>query len=352
MKRKLLFINQKQFGYHINYAQYCKYLKTDYDITYLCWDYSRNKIIEDNIEIIYVSRHGNIFQRNIRFIGAGIKIISGQNFYQVFINYFRGCSIIPIFINKNQRIHLNIVTGSVSTNSITRYLYNTILRFESKFFNNISTISEGLKRNLRLSNNTHIFPLGAVSMMINRQKSTRMHLLYIGTLSERRLEDTVVGLSMFIKMNPEIDIQYTIIGNGWGGEMELILNKIKKHGLNRYVELLGYIPHNNLKQYFEKANIGITYIPITPWYEYQPATKTYEYLMAGMPVIATDTYENRKIINKQNGIIIDDTPESFAEGLFQLQENILEYDGSFIKNSVNEYEWKNIINQIKDTIMN
>ena len=93
---------------------------------------------------------------------------------------------------------------------------------------------------------------------------------------------------------------------------------------------------------YEESNIGVSYVPITSYYNYQPVTKTFEYLMSGLPVIATATYENKLIINQSNGILIEDNPKSFCEGLIQMHQLLHNYDDISIKQEMKEYQWKNI----------
>jgi glycosyltransferase involved in cell wall biosynthesis len=268
------------------------------------------------------------------------------------VNDFRGCSFIPFIFNYKYHIHLNIVTGSVSPSALSRFIYNLLIRWESYFFRNVSVISEGLKKTLKLSHNAFILPLGADPMMIKRHCTHKLSLLYIGILSDRRIDDTIEGIAIFVRKNPDFDIHYTIIGYGWSGAEEILMKKIVSGKLEKYVDLKDYVPHSELIHFFEKANVGISYIPITPYFDYQPATKTFEYLMAGLPVIATGTYENKNIINNQNGIIIDDTPESFADSLDYLTENITSFNEKIIKGTVIGYDWETIVEKLKGIINN
>lgn len=351
MKKKLLIVNHIQFGYSAGYVQYSRYLKSDFDITYLCWDYFKEVFYEEGISVYYISRNGNLIARNFRFIATIIKFLRATKYHCVFISYFRGCSIIPLFFKKNQFIHLNIRTGSVSVNPINRKIYNTVLRIESCFFKSISIISKSLGSYLKINPNALIFPLGADPMDINSKVKHKVSMIYVGTFDNRKMEDTIEGLAIFLRKNPEADIIYTIIGDGWKNEIEVIEKKIKTNHLEKYVSLKGHILPNKLKPYFEMANVGVAYIPITPYYNCQPATKIYEYLMAGIPVIATGTVENKQIINSSNGVITEDTPEGFAVGIDHLYKNISNYDTKKIKESITSYEWQNIVKNMKDKII-
>lgn len=350
MQKSIIFINHLQFGYHIDYAQYCKYLKSDFKVTYLCWDYDNKKIKEPDVTVIYISRNGNIVLRNIRFIRYVINNLRKQKYSFVFINYFQGVSIISLFCKSYQSLHLDIRTGSISRIRFFRNIYNFLLKIESFFFESKSIISEGLQAKLGISNNVYILPLGANRICINRQFSHKLHLLYIGTLTNRRIEDTIEGIKIFLDMHPNVDIHYTIIGDGWKNEKRSLQNRVNQYGLQKYIDLIGYVQHNELLRYFEISNIGVSYIPITPYYEFQPATKTFEYLMVGMPVIATQTYENKKIITKLNGVLIKDTPLSFAIGIVEILKSLNSFNHSAIIKSVDKYEWSQIINAMKINI--
>jgi glycosyltransferase involved in cell wall biosynthesis len=351
MKKKILFVNQSQYGYHIDYVQYCKYLKKDFEITFICWDYNRKKIEESGIIVLYISRKGNIITRNFRFIRSILECLKQKKYDLTFINYFRGSSLISLLNKIQQPLHLDIRTGSVSKNTIKRNIYNSILRFESHFFKRISIISTGLRQMLGINKNAYILPLGANPICVKRNINHKLHLLYVGTLSGRRIEDTIKGMSLFLLAQPKADIFYTIVGDGWQNEKQNLQNKIIQLGLQEHFYLSGYVPYNELISFYETSNIGVSYIPITPYYEYQPATKTFEYLMAGMPVIATETYENMLVVNGSNGVLIKDNPESFANGIAIINDNIKKYNENIIRKSVENYEWSPIIQSMKEKIL-
>lgn len=351
MSKSILFVSQIQYGYLIDYMKYCKYLKNDFDIVFLCWDHGNKKIDEPGVDIRYISRRGNIIIRNLRFIRSIIQYINQQKSPLVFIDYFLGSSLIPIYCNNGSRLHLDIRTGNVSSNLTIRKINNTILRIESLFFKSLSIISVGLQKMLGIKKETYVLPLGATPMNIIRKKKQMVHLLYVGTLTNRRIEDTIEGLKLFLKRYPNADIFYTIIGEGWNNESENLINIVNSSELYKYIELTGYIPHNELIHYYEKANVGVSFIPMTSYYEYQPATKTFEYLMAGMPVIATKTFENKQVVNNLNGVLISDNAESVAEGIAKIYNCMGSFDEKIIRQSVQNYDWAKIVESMKDTIL-
>ena len=93
--------------------------------------------------------------------------------------------------------------------------------------------------------------------------------------------------------------------------------------------------------YFEESNVGISFVPCTKYYDCQPPTKTFEYLLYGLPVIATNTTENNIIINSSNGLLIKDSSASFCEAIELLISK--SYNNSLIQNDSIKYSWEKIV---------
>jgi glycosyltransferase involved in cell wall biosynthesis len=92
-----------------------------------------------------------------------------------------------------------------------------------------------------------------------------------------------------------------------------------------------------------KSNYGINFVPITSYFNYQPPTKLFEYLLSGLAVISTKTYENSKYINQKNGLLIEDTAEAFYAALVELNKSYHFYKEETIIESVIDYTWPNLV---------
>ncbi|MEA3499544.1 MAG: glycosyltransferase [Candidatus Marinimicrobia bacterium] len=346
--KKLLIINQSQFGYHLDTYYYCKYLKDDFDITYICWDYVKKRIEMNKIDVKYVSRDGNLVIRNIRFIINVIKEIKNNKYNIHFIKYFRGCSVLKILFPLKNFI-FDIRTSSPNKSKFRRSIYDKFMKFESKFYKNITIITESLRNKLKIyKNKTFILPLGADVISNKKREFNEMNLIYVGILSNRNIEETIIGFEKFYKQNKQqTNMKYTIIGDGYYNEIEELKMLVKEKGLDNVVEITGYVHHNDLEKYFDTHNIGISYVPKTEFFDVQPPTKTFEYLLSGMPVVATNTLENVKVINSKNGVLIDDNSEGFYKGLIELNKSRKKYNSSTITKSVEQYKWESIVNNFK-----
>lgn len=342
-KNRILIINRKQFGYHIDTYYYCKFIKDKYDITYLCWDMELKKITEDGVNVIYIPKMGNLLKRLITFIKTSIFFTKEFNSINdlVFIKYFQFCFLIPL-LGERQNIILDIRTGATEGSSLKRFLNDILLRLEVPFFRHLSVISQSLADRLKVKyKNPTIIPLGAENLSNTNNATGFLNLLYVGTLTNRNIHLAVEGFGRYITKNSSSTIKkFNIIGDGKTEYVEQINGSIKKNNLQKYVNLLGYIPHSELTQYYSNATVGVSFIPKTKYFDCQPPTKTYEFLLAGIAVLATSTSENIKVVNDSNGVLIEDTAESFCEGLKKISQ--IKFDSEIIKSESIKFTWQMI----------
>ncbi len=340
--KKLIIINQAQFGHQNDTYYYCKYLKDDYDIVCICWDHGLPKITMDGVRVVYVNRKGNFLVRSMRFLRQALKDVNDKTAI-VFIKYFKGVSLALRLLRPTHCFVLDIRTGSVHQNSINRMIHDARLKFETRFFKNVTVASQGLAEKLNISHKAHILPQGADIISSANKNFDSLHLLYVGTLFNRNMDVTIHGFKQFYEeFKNQIPLSYTIIGAGPNNEEQALKELVSHYGLTDIVSITGMIPHTQLKPYFDAANVGVSYVPLTDYYDCQPVTKTFEYLLSGMPVIATSTSENRKVIEPENGVLMGDTAEDFYSGLKAIFEKRHLFDSAKIRTSSMNYTWEKI----------
>lgn len=342
MKKELLIINSEQFGYHIDTYYYCKYLRNDFSITYISWDHQLPEVLLSGINILYVHRGGNFITRSIRFIKIVLREVKKLGRVLIFIKYFKVVSLSLRLLLPKHKMVLDIRTGTIDKSHFKRKIYDYLIKFESIFFRNITIISESLATKLALKNKAHILPLG--SDIISRDEKTyeNLNLLYVGTFYMRNIDETIKGFHRFYQeFKDKIKIRYSIVGGGRGDDEMKLRELVDGFGLDNVIKIVGQVPHDKIKSFFDDHNVGVSYIPKTDFFDVQPSTKTFEYLLSGMAVIATSTTENRRIINQTNGVLIDDNEFGFLKGLKDLCQK--QFDSKFIRSSCEDYTWEKIV---------
>jgi len=339
-KYKVLILCQNQWGYHVDTYKYGCFLAKNYEVTYLCWDYGYDKVDNSGVTVKYISREGSLIKRNMDYIKLSLNELSNVKFDLCFIKYFRGCSILKL-IHQKLLFIFDIRTGYVGEGKLNRLMYDKSMVFESYFFKHITVISASLANNLNLENKAHILPLGSEVLSPSYKNIDSLKLIYIGTLTGRDLVKVIDGLALFINKHRNIDVTLSIVGDG--RELEDIKRRIELLDLTKQVHLLGRIPFCDLGNIIDSHNVGISFVPMKDCYDCQPVTKTFDYLLSGMPVLATSTSENIRVIDDSNGLCINDTPDAFASGLFTLWERRNSYCSSSIRNRALVHSWDNIL---------
>lgn len=343
VKRKsLLILSRAQFGYDLYYF-YCKLAAKQFRITYVGFDTGRPKLSLEGVRVKYVSYKGGRGRRYARLVVTFARTVR-QWRGAVLIKYFPGCGILRCF-GPGTGMIVDIRTGSISRNRLVRRFQDQLMRWESGLFHNVSAVSQSLAERLKLPPaKTYILPLGAERVATTGKRFGRLDLLYVGTLHRRCIEDTVVGLERFLHdTKGSIPLTYTIVGDGYNGELERLRRLVRSRGLDRFVHVPGFVHTTQLDDVFRRCSVGVSYVPINDIYDCQPVTKTFEYIFAGMAVIATATRENKKVVNDRNGVLIQDTPEDFCRGLKEVCQRRRQYDPKEIQRSCPEFSWDHIV---------
>jgi len=351
MRKKLLIINPNQFGYSAGHFYYCKYLKEDFDIDYLCFDKNFEKITLLGVNVIYLLYNRNKLLRLLSFISMAIKLSYKNNYNWIFIVRFKLVFLVGLFSRGEKKL-IDIRTGDLSTNIFIRKIRNLLTRISTIPFDKIMTLSESLKSLLNLPDNKNfVVPLGAPIFSNSIKKFDEFRLLYVGTFNKRRIEDTILGVKKFYtEYGSKIRIKYDIIG--FGNNEDNLKKLIIKLKMNDVIIFHGRKNHNQLDEFFNKANIGVCYVPITEFFYVQPSTKIFEYAMSGLYTIATKTKENKMYISYDNGVLCDDNPDEFYEALVKIFHKKKYIDYKKVKSSLKDFNWESIVkNKLKPILI-
>lgn len=342
MKKRLLIVKADQFGYSAAHKYYCELLRDYYNIDYICFDKGFEKLEATGINVKYLPYNVNKLYRLFTFIYYSIKM-TYKNKYDAILIVYHKFSIITGLLAKCKNKIIDIRTGDLSHNKIKRYIKNYIIRINSLTYPKKIVISESLRELIKLNKrNTEVIPLGASSIGKSKASFEEFRLLYVGILNNRRIIDTLEGFKKFNdKYSSDINIHYDIIG--YGTDENEILEYIKKNNMIGIIDYHGQKNHKQLSVFFANSNIGVAYVPVTDYYDVQPSTKIYEYALSGIFTIATNTYENKKIVNSKNGILCEDNSESFFHALEKLIKIRYKINKEEIIQSLIDYQWGKIV---------
>jgi glycosyltransferase involved in cell wall biosynthesis len=143
-------------------------------------------------------------------------------------------------------------------------------------------------------------------------------IIYIGGISK------VYGIAQIVKALEYFDSDSTVrvklIGkfSSYSYQKEIMgLNGFKK------IDYLGWVASKMIPSYLSKANVGIACVPPSPNSSESEPNKLFEYMAAGLPVIASDFPLWKEIIEGNNcGICVNPLkPEKIAEAIKHLMNN-------------------------------
>jgi len=140
-------------------------------------------------------------------------------------------------------------------------------------------------------------------------------ICYIGALSEvRGIKELVCALDYLEDV--ELDLAGTFFNTAFEKEVKS-LNSWKR------VNYLGFVGRNEIKKILESSKIGI--VTLHPIVNYQDAlpVKMFEYMLAGIPVVASDIALWKSIVDEAEcGVCVDPyNPKEIAQAIQKLMDN-------------------------------
>ncbi|MDY8163762.1 glycosyltransferase [Bacillus thuringiensis] len=352
--KKMLLIPKGQYGYNTDYLKMVNYLsKHNVHVDILCFDNNRLRVnLPENVNVKYINISKN---RIINYIKYNIEIIkfilkNRKEYNWIIVSgTIEYCGYIPLLLRKftsKANWIMDIRTGAVFSSEKKRHFYDNAMKWSTKFFDHITVISDLLAKKLQISKYT-LLPLGADRIVDIREKKVnteKIKFLYVGTFENRNLENVIKAYDIFCTKNDnQIQTSLDVVGSAYTEKyqqrvMEAIEN-VKNKGNIQYH---GRKNHDEIINLFKEAAVGFSYVPITDYYDVQPPTKTYEYIINGIVCIGTNTKANAEIINDRNGILINEDINSIIEGIEKVSKEICKYDILQLSQTVENYEWDKI----------
>ena len=136
----------------------------------------------------------------------------------------------------------------------------------------------------------------------------RRILLYQGSIQEfRGIEESIEAVTLLERC--------VLVIVGYGYHRPTLEDAVHRRGLDDRVHFFGPIPNDELLYYTASADVGLCVIRGQSLsYRWSMPNKLFEYMMAGIPVVASDFEEMGRVVREEGvGTVCDpDDPESIA----------------------------------------
>lgn len=131
-----------------------------------------------------------------------------------------------------------------------------------------------------------------------------LRLVYTGSVQRERGRDVMLeGLALARQSGH--DATLTIVGAS-DDQLVYCRERAAELGISDAVEVVGRVPGSELPVYLAKADVGICIWEDRIWWRFNPPTKLFEYLVAGLPVLGSRIRTHSDyVVDGENGWIFD-----------------------------------------------
>lgn len=227
-------------------------------------------------------------------------------------------------------VHENVSQDILSKEWIPVYLRKIISIFfgiyEKKAVSKIDRViastcdiaSNFKKEKTTVINNYPIISGGPKDVQEMKKKNFRNTLIYVGGLDDARGIEKIVLSLRFI--NPKYNAKLKIIGSFSEDYFE---RRIRRMPEWKKVEFMGFLPQKEAYKQMREASAGLVCFLPKPNHINAMPNKMFEYMLAGIPVIASNFQLWKKIIETDNcGVLVDPMkPREIAKAAELLLEN-------------------------------
>ncbi|MEH7384299.1 glycosyltransferase family 4 protein [Bacillus sp. JJ1521] len=224
-------------------------------------------------------------------------------------------------------------------------IVKSVEKFASKRFDAVITATPTINNRFVTYNKNsvivHNFPiLNELAGSVENSDVKREDLLYIGGITKLRgIEEMVEAMGI---VNQTIDSTLALAGKFSPESLE---DEMKSHPDWRYINHVGWLTRNEVKEQLSKSSIGLVLLRPEPRYVVSYPIKLFEYMSAGVPVIASNFPLWKGIVEGKNcGLCVDPLdPKSIADAIIwilQHPEEAKKMGENGRKAIENKYNWE------------
>lgn len=126
-------------------------------------------------------------------------------------------------------------------------------------------------------------------------------MIYVGTMSRfRHLDFLLKAFKLVLSRYP--DAHLLMVGGGRTSEdTEWLKREAERLGIKKEVTMTGWVPRRMVPAYICGSQLGVSPVPVNRVYVNSSPIKLLEYLALGIPAVASDIPEQRKVILESGG---------------------------------------------------
>jgi glycosyltransferase involved in cell wall biosynthesis len=159
----------------------------------------------------------------------------------------------------------------------------------------------------------------AVVVAPKTNEEPAVRLLYIGSVAKERGRDVMLeGLAIATSRLGNLCATLTMVGAP-AEQVDYCTSKAAELGIASQVRVLGRVAGKDIPKFFTDADVGLCLWEDKPWYRFNPPTKLFEYLVAGLPVLASNIRTHTQYVEHgRTGLIFDYGAEGLADVIIQI----------------------------------
>jgi len=178
---------------------------------------------------------------------------------------------------------------------------------------------------------------------IRENENEPLELLYTGTVQKARGRDVMIeAVAMTVKAG--VPVRLTMVGAN-PEELDYCKAYAQQLGIADAITMHGRVPGHEIPAYIAQVDAGLCLWEDQPWWRFNPPTKLFEYLVAGLPVLASNIRTHTQYITHgQNGLIFEYDSNSLARAIQALWKRRAELPAfkQLAFESSTPYIWENI----------
>jgi glycosyltransferase involved in cell wall biosynthesis len=152
-----------------------------------------------------------------------------------------------------------------------------------------------------------------------RNVNDPIELIYTGTVQKERGRDVMIEATA-MAIQAGVPVSLTMVGAS-PEQLDYCNAYARQLGIADAVTMHGRVSGYEIPAYIAQADAGLCIMEDQPWWRLNPPTKLFEYLVAGLPVLASDIRTHTQYITHgQNGLIFEYDSISLSRAIQELWE--------------------------------